>query len=303
MNYTVKQRINNAHSLPAYSNDADGPCYLSIAFFNGKCGILTDTGDEFLPFEYDNISICGFGLLQVIQSGKIGIIHISGSAKGGFLLERLIACEYDFLDFQHCDYILLRKDAESGFHYRVYFPRLKLFSEECTNVFPINQEYVELSGPNFRKVMNATTGIVVNDDTDYFCIGSYSIECGEVIQEASYSLEKSRLLFIDHTEQILESISSDSCDAPLDKPGIKKVEFLGRCNAVYPLEDDESQPEANAFVIETDEGLCVLDSCGVPMNPTRFTSVKVATTLKAHNKYTGENEEIELFAPHVFWHG
>lgn len=43
---------------------------------------MNEDGTEFFPFEYDNITVWGFGLLQISLNGKLGLLHIKQKNKG-----------------------------------------------------------------------------------------------------------------------------------------------------------------------------------------------------------------------------
>lgn len=281
MEYIVKQKINNLNQIPAFSLDQSGTHFLSICKSKGKLGILTETGEEFLPFEFDNISVCGFGILQIIQDGKIGLLHICGNAQNGFSVAEHIHCEYDLIDFWHHEnYIILRKDNEYQFHCRVYFPKIRLLSDEYDSVIPIDGTYVELLDKNRRMLINGEKGKVVTEDSSYYCVGAYDTECGKVIVEEAMNPARSQLLFVDDYETTT-------------------VSFNGDCHPVFFKENENFQHIVSAFVVNTNKGLYVLDEFGDELREQHFTSVKLKTTIHAQNTLTGEHKEIPLLPCYI----
>ena len=75
--FTETLRINTLGSIPPYDMSKQNSCsYLSVGHINNRYGILNADGTVFLSFEYDNITVWGFGLLQLSSNGKIGLLHI-----------------------------------------------------------------------------------------------------------------------------------------------------------------------------------------------------------------------------------
>lgn len=125
MNYTIKQRI-NTKSIPPTIYEEGTPC-IFIAERAGKYGVVKETGETLVAFEYDNISMAGFSLYLLVQKGKFGIAHIKGEGDIGealdFSMKKIIPCEYDFIEFPTNgeSFVILRKDQETGSEIWVYF--------------------------------------------------------------------------------------------------------------------------------------------------------------------------------------
>ena len=57
-----------AHNIPEF------PITMFAIWYLGGTVLLLDT--NLTPFEYDNITVFGFGLLLLVKKGKMGILHI-----------------------------------------------------------------------------------------------------------------------------------------------------------------------------------------------------------------------------------
>lgn len=84
MDYVVKQRVNDPYALPPrvykeeHVKDYSGVCIVSK---DELYGIIDDADNELVPCEYDNITIIGFGLFQLVKNGKLGLVPANlGSA-------------------------------------------------------------------------------------------------------------------------------------------------------------------------------------------------------------------------------
>ena len=141
-------RINTVSSIPPYDTDhQDEYCSISVGHINSKYGILKEDGTEFLPFEYDNITIWGFGLLQLSLNGKLGLLHIKQESKGAeFYIAKQIACEYDVIDGRHEGVVFFRKyglptEFFHGRSVRAYLTKPEIFTDDYAIADIMSTEY------------------------------------------------------------------------------------------------------------------------------------------------------------------
>ena len=227
--------------------------------------------------------------------------HISGSSQKGFIVEAVVDCEFDYIDIQlNRSYVVLRKDFEEGYTYKIYFLKTKQLYGEYKDITAIDKQYIEVLGNDFRQIMDSESGIVISDDDEYSYVGNYDIECGKVIQEKCFRRDKSRLIIIDNTTQMCELIEQGEKENVLDNPHISIVEFWDECTAVFDCENYEGM-EAKAFILDKEDGLHIVNDEGEKISQNIFTSVRVISKLIGHNKRTGITETMELRAANVFW--
>lgn len=165
MGYIIKQRVNDPHALPPhaykeeYANDYSSVCIICKDDFYG---ITDDDSNELIPCEYDNITIIGFGLFQLVKNGKLGLAHLRRKfGKGGdpFVLKRLISCEYDVIVCPwHEEIVILRKDEPMGMRVCAYFTYTEEITDWYSNYEILDRDIVELRNSDGSYLYDARKG-------------------------------------------------------------------------------------------------------------------------------------------------
>ena len=145
--HTIKQRINNNSIPPTPYSVFKKHHSIAIAESGGKYGLITDSGEELLPFAYDNISLVGFSLYLLIQNGKIGLLHARFSEKDPddpLEIFKQIPCEYDFITLPNDgeSFVLLRKDGEKSSITQIYFTKTKTLNGPIWKVLYQDRDYI-----------------------------------------------------------------------------------------------------------------------------------------------------------------
>ena len=172
--YNVKQKINN-NSIPPtiYSENKNKSCIL-IAEKDGKYGIIdSNSKKELLQFEYDNITIGGFGLYLLIKNGKMGLAHIVRpllSQNAEFNLVKIIPCEYDFISFPRnaTSFVILRKDSLESSLTQIYFKRVQILSESFYDIRYFDTDFifaVDKDNPNIEIAYNNQGELLYKSET------------------------------------------------------------------------------------------------------------------------------------------
>lgn len=266
-------RINTVSSIPPYDTDhQDEYCCISIGSVNGKYGILKEDGTEFLPFEYDNITVWGFGLLQLSLNGKLGLLHIKQKNKGDdFCIAKLIACEYDVIDGRYEGVVFLRKyglptELFHGRSVRAYLTKPEILTEEYAVADIMSTEYkrgllsLERHGEDI--IVSTETGKTLVEMSDGFTLGGYDTGEATVLQQETDG--SSRLLYIGKDE-------------------IKEYTFGGmNAYAVTGLNAD-GEPQTVGFIVEATHGFKLLDEELRPLSHGAFPRVEVRSEITAYS--------------------
>lgn len=165
MKYTIKQRINNPHRLPPYVFEKEHRNeYSSIYIVNDGIGygIIDDDNNEIIVCEYDNITVIGFGLLQLVKNGKVGLAHFGrglSDKSQPILLKMVIPCEYDAIESPwHEGIVILRKDEYDGMKVRTYFTYVNELTDEYDYYQILDRDIIELKNTSGYELFDARTG-------------------------------------------------------------------------------------------------------------------------------------------------
>ncbi len=272
-------RINTLSSIPPYDTQhQDDYSYLSVGRINDKYGILTENGEEFLPFEYDNITLWGFGLLQLCLNGKLGLLHIKQKHKGNdFYIAKQISCEYDVIDGRYEGVVFLRKfglytELFNGRSVRAYLTNPEVLTDECACADVMSYAYkrglITVSGHGAERVISTETGETISENADGFTLGGYDTNDATVLQQEHNG--SSRLLYIGEEE-------------------IKEFSFGGlNAYAVTGLNED-GEPETVGFIVEGSHGFMLLDDELRPLSEGSYPKVAVHSEITA---YTYDGDEV-----------
>lgn len=165
MKHTIKQRINNPHRLPPYVLEKEHlEEYSSIYIVNNGIGygIIDDDNNELIACEYDNITVVGFGLLQLVKNGKVGLAHFGrglSDKSQPILLKRMIPCEYDAIESPwHEGIVVLRKDEYDGMKVRTYFTYVNKLTDEYDYYQILDRDIIELKNTSGYELFDARSG-------------------------------------------------------------------------------------------------------------------------------------------------
>lgn len=265
-------RINTLSTIPPYDRKyQDEHCYISIGHVNNRYGILNEDGTEFLPFEYDNITVWGFGLLQTSLNGKLGLLHIKQKNKGcDFYIAKQIACEYDVIDGRHEGVVFLRNynmrtDSCDGRSVRAYLTKPEVLTDKFVVEMILSTEYKRglLSLEGDRDIILSTeTGETLVEMEDGFTLGAYDTAKATIVQQVHNG--GSRLLYIGKDE-------------------IKEYVFGGmNAYAVTGL-DADGEPQTVGFIVEATHGFKLLDEELRPLSHGAFPRVEVRSEITAYS--------------------
>lgn len=269
-------RINTVSVIPPFDMEyKDKWSYISVGHINNRYGILNENGTEFLPFEYDNITICGFGLLQLSLNGKLGLLHIKQKTKGDdFYIVKLINCEYDAIDGKLESIVLLRNytmrtDYSIARSVRAYLTKPEILTEKYVSATILSMErgLIALEGGNKSIIVSTETGKILDEMDKGFTIGGYETSDATVLQQDGN--RNGRLLYIGEDE-------------------IKEYIFDGmNAYAVTGLNAD-GIPLSVGFIVETSKGFEILDEDLSVLSDEAFSFITVQTVITGFNK----NKEI-----------
>lgn len=164
-NFTILQRINTPHRvLPHTFDEENKDTYSSIYIVKDgdMYGVIDDNDNVFIPCEYDNITVIGFGLLQLVKNGKLGLAHYSRERKihdAPFYLEELLPCEYDFIDAPwYEEIVVLRKDDFNRMKVRAYFTNIKKLTDWYDDYSILDRDIVEMQNAKDYFLYDARNG-------------------------------------------------------------------------------------------------------------------------------------------------
>lgn len=275
-------RINTLGMLPPYMENEERRC-LSVGHVKGKYGILTDEGTELLPFQYDNIVVRGFGLLQLVRNGRYGLVHLMQSDEDGtYRVVVRIRCEYDLIDAGPEGVTFLRKQGmhsghSNGSTVRAYLAKPRLLTTEYAHENVLSQRYgrgllaMEYNG--WEDVYDVETGEILTTEKNVIALGGYETADATVIQR-DHDGGYGSLLRIEKK---------------------KKIKHVFKGTAAFAVNgiDEDGEPEATGFIVETENGFEILDERLRPMTDKTFAVVSVGSVLEAVD-YEGDTVVIEM---------
>lgn len=275
-NFIETLRINNLHIIPPYDEKQQDSCYISVGRIDNRYGILKEDGSEFLPFEYDNITVWGFGILQLSLNGKLGLLHIRHKdGESDFHIAKLIDCEYDVIEGEYQNVILLRKygmpnELFNGRSVKAYLTVPEILTVEYADACIMSTEYkrglLSLTGHSKEIIISTETGKVRWKMTDGYTLGGYNAKNATVLQQdIGWS---SRLLYIEENK-------------------IKEHVFSGYTAYALAGINADGNPHSLGFIVETDDGFKILDDELNPLSHGTFERMTVHPEVTAYN-HNGE---------------
>lgn len=240
-------RINELGSLPPYDKRSQEE-YIMIGHINGRYGILNSDETEFLAFEYDNITFCGFGLLQTIAMGKSGLVHIRKNEEGKYYIVKEIPCEYDIIDGKSEGVVLLKKyglynEFFDGCSVRAYLANPEILTEEYAGAYIVSSEYqrglISFQRNGINYIISSETGNTVIENKNGFTIGGYETDKATVLQQMHNGCSK--LVYIGN-----------------DK--ISEYNFDGNGAYALAVSDEDGRLQSAGFIVESSSGFILLDN-------------------------------------------
>lgn len=281
-NFTETLRINTLNSIPPYDAYMYRSPYLSVGHQNGRYGILRDDGTKFLSFAYDNITLCGFGLLLLTQNGKTGLLHIEQNRTDfSFRIVKQIPCAYDVIEIKSENIIFLKKYGLPTAFYlgqavQVYLKTPCVLTEDFADAAILSKEqgcsFVCLTKDNTELIVNAETGKTVVETSYTLTLGAYNTARGVVVQQ--YATGQSQLLYI--ADEQVKTFSFD---------GMSVSSIAGLCG--------NGEAYAVGFAVESDSGILLLDSTLSPISAESFSEITVQPTIAAVS-CTGQSKTFQM---------
>lgn len=165
MGYIIKQWVNDPNALPPHvykKEHADDYSSICIIYKDGFYGIIDDNNNELVPCVYDNITIIGFGLFQLVKNGKLGLARLYRGyrkPRDPFILKRLIPCEYDAISCPwYEEIIILQKDEPLGLRVRAYLTYPEEMTDWYSNYAILDRDIVELRNSDGSYLYDARNG-------------------------------------------------------------------------------------------------------------------------------------------------
>lgn len=190
MNYKIIQKINTTSTFPnIYKTDEYKLSEIYIAEnIEGKQGIVTKEDEFILPFEYDKITLIGFGTFQLSQCNKLGLAIISKDILdecSNFIIKDIIPCEYDYIKYPDKLYdsiIYLYRYNETGRRCQVYLRNKQELTRECYEAYASCSDLVVLTDKRASEIININTGeSLYTCKKEAFCVTSYETKENVVI--------------------------------------------------------------------------------------------------------------------------
>lgn len=272
----IKQKINNTSVPPTIFNEGKYYSAIHIARKYEKYGVVRPDGEEILPFEYDNISMAGFGIYQLSKGGKLGIADICKPNYDDYepyVLRHLTPCVYDVIEYpQHGEsFVLLRKDKEDGSEMQIYFPKSAKLSEEVFwRVEHTDRDFlVAIDNSQLLKAFDREGNNILtvprNEDAQLL-IPAYESKNSTVFLTVNEEDDVSNLFFAMKRKTEPDMCCETTYDYELTGE-IKKVEFgrfLWPVLSIKTIRTHE-RPFVEAFFIMRDNDVFLLDGDGERM--------------------------------------
>lgn len=196
-NYTILQRINTPHRiLPHTFDEGNKDVYSSIYIVKDgdMYGVIDDNGNEFIPCEYDNITVIGFGLFQLVRKGKLGLAHYGRDTRNNsapFSLITLLPCEMDYVEARwYEETVILRKDVPNGMKVRAYFTYAKKLTEWYDDYIVLDRDIVEMRDCQKSYLYDARDGemFCCHKNKSYITYNAFDDCNGECQEDEEHSI-------------------------------------------------------------------------------------------------------------------
>ncbi len=288
MEHIVKQRINTPHRIPPCVFDEkhiDDYSSIYIVSNNRLYGV-TDDDDEFIvPMEYDNITVIGFGLLQLVQNGKLGLAHLvraSGKDNQPFSLETLLPCEFDSIVCPwYEEIVILRKDEAIGMKVKAYFTEISQTTEWYEDYEILDRDILELRDPTGSYLYDARNGKVFlhHENKSLFSF------------DAPFKKETD-LNFSEIGSRGIVITTFGEKDSLIYYNGKRTRQYYyeGEVHPIYTGTDchEGHRPVVNGFIIEADGGMVLLSADCQRLRTDKLASIQVHTRIEAYSKDTNQ---------------
>lgn len=289
MDYIVKQKINDPHTLPPHvfkEENAEDYSSVSIVSNGTFYGIINDDNEELVPCEYDNITIIGFGLFQLVKNGKLGLARLyRESLKYNYpiVLKRIIPCEYDVIECPwHEEIVILRKDETVGMSVRAYFTDVEELTDWYSNYKILDRDIVELRNSEGSFLYDARNGKMFlhhenisqfsfdapfkdEDELDFMKVG------GRGIVICTWSKNKSSIIYYNgkHTRQYF---------------------YEGEILPIYKVTECDSghRPAVDGFILEEGGSMILLSADCQRRGTDNLFQIKAETRIEAYSKDTNQ---------------
>lgn len=263
MQYMIK--INTISQMPFYDEEKEelvrNPLY--VARENGRCGIVDRDGDILLPFEYEHITIIGFGVLLLVQNGRMGLVHLDTSgSEETIYIARHIPCNYDYIDTEYAEGVFLLHTYSLRDHsVCAYLTKPRVLTRTYTSAAILDRRLMELRQDNKCILINVRTGKKIFDNGPYTSMGSYRTPAGVVLHQ--FSEDDTRLLFLGKNKRKMYVIP-DHCAQVI---------------MLYAL-DEDSDAKTVVFVAETQDGLVLIDGECNQVTSWEYQQILIQTVIK-----------------------
>lgn len=202
---TIKQIINTPNRISPNTFDEEHKSeYSSVIIYeeNGKYGIANDKGEILLPFEYDNITVFGFGLLLLVKKGKMGILHIKRGfyePQEEFKIAKIIPCEYDRITSPyHEEIVIMEKDTMYGMEVNLYFTYTEEITESYCECNMLSRDIIEVRSAEERHIYDARTGeIFFTTDKERFAHLVFEVSGGTAEKYNEHNYNETDLIIYD----------------------------------------------------------------------------------------------------------
>lgn len=288
MDYIIKQRVNDPHTLPPHvykEEHADDYSSVCIVSKDNLYGIIDDNDNELVPCEYDNITIIGFGLFQLVKSGKLGLARLyreSGKCNYPFVLKKLIPCEYDVIACPwHEEIVVLRKDEAVGMKVRAYFTDIEELTDWYSNYEILDRDIVELRNSDGSYLFDARNGKMFlhhennslisfdapfkdEDELDFMKVG------GRGIVIITYGKKESIIYY--------------------NGKRTRQYFYEGEVHPIYKVTECDAghRPAVDGFILEEDGNMILLSADCQRKGTDNLFQIKAETRIEAYSKDTNQ---------------
>lgn len=261
---TIKQIINDPHRIPPYTFEEEYKNeYSSIIIYeeDGKYGVTNNNGEMVLPFEYDNITVLGFGLLLLVQQGKMGILHVKrdlDEPQKEFEIAKIIPCEYDRISSPyHEEIVIMEKDTMYGMEIKLYFTYTEEITDSYCGYTLLNRDVIEVKSATSRHIYDARNGkIFFTSDKQRFANLVFEVNGGTAKEYNKHNYEKTDLIIYD-TYDIKNDLS---CFIYYNGEETSEFVFEGEPYIVFDFRCYEGDsPLIKQLIVKKDDELIVLD--------------------------------------------
>lgn len=263
---TIKQIINTPNRIPPSTFDEKKRNeYSNVIIYeeNGKYGVMNGKGKTILPFEYDNITVFGFGLLLLIQKGKLGVLHIKRNfcqPQEEFEIAKIIPCEYDRISSPyHEEIVIMEKDTMYGMEVNLYFTYTEEITPSYCKYRLLNRDIIEVRTADKRHIYDARSGeIFFTSDKERFAHLVFEVSGGTAKEYNDHNY--------DETDLIIYDVNNDlSCFIYYNGEKTTEIMFEGEPYMIFDFRCYEGHsPLVKQLIVKQENKLVVLDNkCNV----------------------------------------